>query len=97
MLGDLTRYGMPARLISRHTRRAAFQLIDVGFVAALKHGRVTVRPAVERLTENGAVFADGTHEPFDAIVAATGFSSGLESLIDAPDTLNDLGEPRGVR
>jgi putative flavoprotein involved in K+ transport len=92
VLGDLTRYGLPAADFSPYTTRRV-PVIDVGFVAALKHGRVTVRPAVERLSENGAVFADGTHEPFDAIVAATGFSCGLESLIDAPDTLNDLGEP----
>jgi hypothetical protein len=32
----------------------------------------------------------------DAIIAATGFTTGLESLIDVPGVLNDLGEPRGT-
>jgi putative flavoprotein involved in K+ transport len=95
VFGDLTRYGMPAADFAPYTTRRV-PLIDVGFVAALKQGRVTVRPAVERLTESGAVFADGRLEPFDAIIAATGFSSGLESLIDAPDVLNDRGEPRAA-
>ena len=95
MLGDLTRYGMPKGEFAPYTTRRV-PLIDVGFVDALKRGRVTVRPAVERLTPAGPSFADGTTEPFDAIIAATGFTTGLESLVDAPGVLNDLGEPRGA-
>jgi len=94
-LGDLTRYGMPKGDFTPYTTRRV-PLIDVGFVDALKRGRVTVRPALERLTQTGAVFADGTSEPFDAIIAATGFTTGLESLIEVPGVLNDLGEPQGT-
>jgi putative flavoprotein involved in K+ transport len=57
---------------------------------------VKVRPAVERLTPTGAVFADGTSEPFDAIIAATGFATGLESIIDIPGVLDNRGEPRSA-
>jgi hypothetical protein len=71
-------------------------LIDVGFVHALKAGRVKAKPALERLTQNSAVFAGGTSEPFDAIVAATGFSTGLGSMVDAQGALDEEGEPRGV-
>jgi hypothetical protein len=92
-LGDLTRYGMPKADFAPYTTKR-IPLIDVGFVDALKRGRVTIRPALERLTPTGAVFVDGTSEPFDAIVAATGFTTGLESIIDAPGALDDLGEPR---
>ena len=95
VLGDLTRYGMPKGDFAPYTTKRV-PLIDVGFVAALKQGRVKVRPALERLTQAGAVFADGTSEPFDAIIAATGFTTGLESLIDAPRVLDNLGEPRGT-
>jgi putative flavoprotein involved in K+ transport len=70
-------------------------LIDVGFVHALKRGRVTVRAAVARLTPEGAVFADGTTGAFDAIIAATGFATGLESMIDLPGVVDESGEPRG--
>jgi putative flavoprotein involved in K+ transport len=94
-LGDLTRYGMPKGDFNPYTTKRV-PLIDVGFVDALKRGRVTVRPALERLTPAGAVFADGTSESFDAIIAATGFSTGLESLIDVPALLNEFGEPRGA-
>jgi hypothetical protein len=71
-------------------------LIDVGFVDAIKHGRVTIRPAVERLTESGAMFADGTTGAFEAIVAATGFATGLRSLVDVPGVLDEQDEPLGT-
>jgi putative flavoprotein involved in K+ transport len=93
-LGDLTRYGMPAGAFAPYTTRRV-PLIDVGFVDALKRGRIAVRPAVDRLTTSGAVFADGRAEAFDAIIAATGFATGLESLIDAGGVLDDEQMPRG--
>jgi cation diffusion facilitator CzcD-associated flavoprotein CzcO len=93
-LGDLTRHGMPKGSFAPYTNKRV-PLIDVGFVDALKRGRLTVKPALQGLTEAEAIFADGTREPFDAIVAATGFATGLESILDAPGALDDLGEPRG--
>jgi len=95
VIGDLTRYGMPAPDFSPYSTKRV-PLIDVGFVAALKRGRVTVRAAVERLTPDRVVFADGTSESFDAIIAATGFSAGLTSLLDIPGALDEQGEPRGT-
>jgi cation diffusion facilitator CzcD-associated flavoprotein CzcO len=94
-LGDLTRYGMPRGDFAPYTTKRV-PLIDVGFVDALKRGRVTIRPAVVRLTQTDAVFADAASERFDAIIAATGFSTGLEAIVDAPGVLDDLGEPRGT-
>jgi putative flavoprotein involved in K+ transport len=93
-IGDLTKYGMPKGKFTPYTTRRV-PLIDVGFVEALKRGRVTIRPAVSRLTPAGVVFADGASEAFDAIVAATGFRTGLESLLDAEDLLDGAGEPVG--
>ena len=87
VIGDLTRYGMPAGTFAPYSTRRV-PLIDVGFVAALKRGQLTVRPAVERLTATGVVFAGGAGESFDAIIAATGFTTGLESLLDAPGVLD---------
>ena len=54
-------------------------------------------PRTHRLIDStGAVFADGTSEPFDAIIAATGFTTGLGSLIDVSNFLDDRGEPLGT-
>jgi len=93
-LGDVTRYGIPKGRFNPYTTKRV-PLIDVGFVDAAKRGRVMIRPALERLTPGGALFADGTSESFDAIIAATGFTSRLEELIDLPGVLDDVGEPHG--
>ena len=92
VLGDLTAYKVPPPQWGPFSARRV-PVIDVGLVAALKRGTVRIRPALERLTESEAVFADGSSEPFDAIIAATGFSAGLENLIDGDDVLNEAGEP----
>jgi len=92
-VGDLTKYGMPRGRFRPYSRKQV-PLIDVGFVAALKRGLVTIRPAVESLTPDGARFAGGSAGAFDAIVAATGFTTGLAGLIEAEDVLNGDGEPR---
>jgi cation diffusion facilitator CzcD-associated flavoprotein CzcO len=92
-LGDLARHGMPAADFTPYRRRHV-PLIDVGFAAALKRGRIAIRRAVDSFSANGVTFADGTSENFDAIVAATGFATGLRSLVNA-DLLNADGEPTG--
>ncbi|XP_031621692.1 dimethylaniline monooxygenase [N-oxide-forming] 3-like isoform X2 [Contarinia nasturtii] len=45
-----------------------FQKLQVGFGP-----KVTLRGEVQRLTENGAEFKDGTYQTFDSIIFATGF------------------------
>jgi putative flavoprotein involved in K+ transport len=92
VLGDLTKYGIARPQWGPFSSRRV-PLIDVGFVSAVKRGLVHIRPALARLTATGAVFADGKSEPFDAIIAATGFTTGLEDLVDADGVLDASGEP----
>jgi putative flavoprotein involved in K+ transport len=91
-LGDLSRYGLSQRGFAPYTTKRV-PLIDVGFVDALKRERVSLRPALDRVTMAGAVFAGGREEAFDAIVAATGFTTGLSSLLRIDGVLDDHGEP----
>jgi putative flavoprotein involved in K+ transport len=92
VLGDLTRHGLLApKWFPFSAKRVP--VIDVGFVKALKQGLVHVRPALDRLNATGAVFEDGTSESFDAIIAATGFSTGLNELIETDGVLDSSGEP----
>jgi len=92
VLGDLTRHGYPVAAWWPYSSRRV-PIIDVGFVRALRAGVVQVRPALQRLTATDAIFADGRSEPFDAIIAATGFTSGLDTLVDAPGVLDASAEP----
>ncbi len=93
-LGDLTRYGMPPARFTPYSRRQV-PVIDVGFVAALKRGAIAIRPAVSELTTGGVRFADSAEEPFDGIVAATGFTTGLRGMLDADGVLDGSGDPIG--
>ena len=80
-IGDLSRYGLgPAEWGPFTARRPP--IIDVGFLRQLRAGRVEILPAVERLTEREVVFADGRSEPFDAVVAATGYRNALSDLVE---------------
>jgi putative flavoprotein involved in K+ transport len=89
--GDLRPYGIGKAAWGPFTARRP-AVIDVGFLAQLKAGRVDVRGAVTRLTKTGVVFADGVEEPFDVVIAATGFTRGLGRLLDVPGALDAHGD-----
>jgi cation diffusion facilitator CzcD-associated flavoprotein CzcO len=92
--GDLSGYGIGPAAWGPFTARRP-PVIDVGFLAQLRAGRVDVLPAVDRLTEDAVVLTDGRRERFDAVIAATGYRSSLADLLDLdpahPDAL-----PAGV-
>jgi len=92
-LGDLTRYGLhPAAWWPYSGQRVP--VIDVGFAAELKRGRIAARPNIARFSRTGVVFADGRAEDFDAVIAATGYRSTLPQLLDLPGALDEQGYPR---
>jgi cation diffusion facilitator CzcD-associated flavoprotein CzcO len=92
-VGDLRPYGLGEPAWGPFTARRP-AVIDVGFLEVLKAGRVTVRPALARLTSDGAEYADGSSEAVDAVVVATGFETGLESMLrDVPGVVGDDGQP----
>jgi cation diffusion facilitator CzcD-associated flavoprotein CzcO len=92
-VGDLRPYGIgPAAWGPFTARRPA--VIDVGFLAVLKEHRVAVRPALQRLTRDGVIYADGSTEEVDIVVVATGFGTGLEGVLrDVPALVDENGRP----
>jgi hypothetical protein len=85
IFGNLKKYNLP-----KHPDGGATRLIkegvapafDDGFVSALRKGKVTVLPKIERF-EGGMVHLAGgqTVNPDAVIWCATGYSPGLESLV----------------
>lgn len=70
-------------------------VIDVGTLARLRRGEIAVRPGVAAFDGSDVRFADGTREPFDAVVLATGFTTGLAALLpDHAAVLDPHGRPR---
>lgn len=72
-------------------------LLGDSLPSALRSGRVGLRGRVERLVPGGARYHDGSEEPFDAVILATGYRPALDFL-GALVRLDDAGFPlrRGV-
>jgi cation diffusion facilitator CzcD-associated flavoprotein CzcO len=98
--GNLARYGL-ARPdlgpLSAIKLRRRIPLIDVGTIGAIKRGEIAVKPAVERFTDTGARFSDGSAGEYAAAILATGFRPALQELVDVPGVLDAEGYPRDWR
>ncbi|MCO6477110.1 MAG: NAD(P)-binding domain-containing protein [Phaeodactylibacter sp.] len=98
--GDLRPYGLtpsdmpPARQL-RETGKTP--VIDIGTVEQIKAGKIRVKPGIRRFTETGARFEDGTEEPVDTVILATGYRAMLEDFLPFTDGLFDrYGIPKEV-
>jgi cation diffusion facilitator CzcD-associated flavoprotein CzcO len=92
-VGDLRPYGIGDAAWGPFTARRP-AVIDVGFLEVLKAGQVTVRPALARLDQRGVEFADGSSGEFDVVVVATGFGTGLETILrSVPGVVSEDGRP----
>jgi indole-3-pyruvate monooxygenase len=94
--GDLTRYGLrtPSKgSMASIAENGRIPVIDVGTIELIKKGEVLVFPGVERFTDSGVVFTDGRAGQFDAVVLATGFRSAVGDFLDAPEALDESGNP----
>jgi len=95
-VGDLRRFGIPRAprgIATQQARDDVTPTLDVGLLRALKAGKVTVVAAVEKFTADAVVLADGTELRPDAVVLATGFRRGLESLVGDLGVLARTGRP----
>ncbi|WP_116453577.1 flavin-containing monooxygenase [Blastococcus litoris] len=101
-VGDLTRYGLPAApqgVVAQQRATGVTPTIDVGLIEALKAGRVTPVAALECFADGEAVLADGTRLRPDVVIAATGYTCGLEPVVGHLGVLDERGRPlvRGAR
>jgi hypothetical protein len=63
-----------------HSPLDAIPLIGFHLVDAINSGTVHVRGGLAELTETGVRFADGSEEPFDELIFATGFTAAMGPL-----------------
>lgn len=92
---DLSAQGLPrpdTGLYSR-AKEGAVPVLDVGLIDAVRTGRVEVVAAVEAFEDGKVVLADGSRVSPDAVVAATGYSRGLEGLVGHLEVLDGRGRP----
>ncbi|MGW0733083.1 flavin-containing monooxygenase [Streptomyces sp. NPDC002851] len=92
---DLSPYGLPRPRVgvySRNLREGVNPVLDHGFVAAVRSGRVRPVAAVEGFDGPEVLLADGSRLTPDAVIAATGYRPALHPLL--PD-LDGILTPDG--
>ena len=93
---DLTGYGLPApaRAAARPGLPATIPILDHGFIAAVRSGRIRVVGAVAALADGAVTLVDGTSVAVTAVVCATGYRPGLDELVGPLGVLDEHGSPR---
>jgi hypothetical protein len=86
VVGDYERYGLEHpdhRLFEKHPT------INSELLHHLRHGAITPHPDVARWDGDGVEFTDGTREPFDLVVCATGYHLSFPFVADGVVTWKD--------
>jgi putative flavoprotein involved in K+ transport len=80
---DLSQHGLPRPDTGLYTRarQGAIPVQDVGLIAAVRKGTVEPVAAVESFDGPKVRLADGSSVDPEVVVAATGYSRGLEDLV----------------
>jgi cation diffusion facilitator CzcD-associated flavoprotein CzcO len=96
-VGDLTEYGLPAPeegIFARLERlEVAPAIVDKVVIEAIKERRIEIVAGVESLDATSVGLSDGTRIKPDAVIAATGYRSGLEPVVGHLDVLDERGVP----
>ncbi|WP_419995823.1 flavin-containing monooxygenase [Streptomyces boninensis] len=93
---DLGEYGLPYPASGLYSRvlDGSIPVQDVGFIKAVQQRQVLVVPAVHGFEKGRVVLMDGTELEPDAVIAATGYRTGLEDLVGHLDVLDERGRPQ---
>jgi indole-3-pyruvate monooxygenase len=97
-VGDLSTLGLAKRDDGPSVQVAESRqipMIDVGTLARIRSGDIAVRKGVASFDGSEVCFGDGTRERFDAVVLATGYTTGLAAMLpDHAAVLDSCGRPR---
>ncbi|HVT67526.1 MAG TPA: NAD(P)/FAD-dependent oxidoreductase [Trebonia sp.] len=100
-IGDLSQWGLPrpeAGIFTRlHEAGDPPQIVGSDVIAAIRAGEFEVVPGVSSVDADGVRLSDGTTLQPDAIVAATGYTTGLKPLVGHLGVLDDRGQPLNYR
>jgi putative flavoprotein involved in K+ transport len=93
---DLAPYGLPRPEAGLYTRarQGAIPVQDVGLIKAVRKRRVEPVAAVDSFDGDKVTLTDGTSLTPEVVIAATGYTRGLEPLVGHLDVLDANGRPR---
>ena len=96
-IGDLSAHGLvPPKegIMSRsHREGKAPAILDKPVIDAIKERHIEIVAAVDSLDATGVLLADGTRLEPDVVIAATGYTTGLEPLVGHLGVLDERGVP----
>jgi hypothetical protein len=76
--------------------RVAPAIVDRETIGAIRDRRIEIVAGVEALDDTAVELADGSRIEPDAVIAATGYRCGLESMAGHLEVLNERGVPCAV-
>jgi len=96
-IGDVTKVGLKKLPYGPNAQMARDQhvpLLDIGTMDQIKRGRIALHGDLDRFTEDGVVFSDGSKVTLDAVVLATGYRASIGDLLVGWEAVCDsLGTP----
>ncbi len=97
-VGDIEKLGLRKLPYGPNTqirRDGRIPLLDIGTIALIREGHITVRQGIESFTENGVRFVDGVTDEFAAVVLATGYQPKITDMLAGEDQVCDeRGNPK---
>ena len=100
-IGDLSGFGLPipaegvfSRLKTAHVTPA---IVDPAVIEAVRAGRIEIVAAVRSVQDAQVRLVDGTALTPDAVIAATGYRTGLEPLAGHLGVLDQHGVPAALQ
>lgn len=99
-VGNLSRWGLTAPEEGNFSRTARVgsgqnpAFIGKPVIRAIRAGKIEIVAAVENLAAEGVLLADGSVLQPDAVIAATGYTTGLVPIVGHLGLLDDKGRPR---
>jgi hypothetical protein len=106
-VGDVTKVGLKKLPYGPNTQIARdhhVPLLDIGTMDQIRQGHIALHGGLDRFTEDGVVFADGSQVTLDAVVLATGYRAsigdllvGWEAVCDSSGTPTVSGGPTALK
>jgi cation diffusion facilitator CzcD-associated flavoprotein CzcO len=100
LIGDLSRWGLTPPAEGNFTRTARVgsgqspAIVGKWVIRAIRAGKIEIVAAVEDVGAEGVLLADGSALRPDAVIAATGYTTGLAPIVGHLGVLDDKGRPR---
>jgi putative flavoprotein involved in K+ transport len=94
---DLASYGLPAPAgdgFTQFLRTRTVPILDHGFVHAVRAGQIRVVATVDSVDGADVNLGDGSTLRPDAVICATGYRTGLQSLVGHLGVLDEHGMPQ---